>query len=489
MTRVQSIKANILKVPNLNVKAKNVTRPSFTSNMEMHTSNPLKNFLDTQAAMNKSLVKTSPIQATTVKETAKVQDKKVENKPAYKNNFRSMLQNGEAKILAIVPRTFNAKDENGDEKITGNEQHGTFLNAIDRLDEVKAEGFNAFHILPIHPTGKQHAMGLAGSIYSPLDFLQIDPNLIDKKDKRTPVEQVKAFTDACHERGIKVMLDLPSCSSYDLYLQKPELMAKERDGQAKTPQGWNDIRMFQPFSDETKRELNPDLVDLHKKYVDMCVDMGIDGIRADVARAKPTEFWDIIIPYSHSKDPEFGWLGETYTYEDASPQANMPYDRPEDSLRAGFDAYYGQYHIFHEWKGAKDLNDFVKENIDMSNRLEKGKSLIGSFTTHDDISPMFHGGTEYCNLTAGLQATLPMLNPYYVDGYQSGDYYVYGYDHSKSEESETDCHEMTVHRGKLDIFNLSRKPGGENPEIGKFMTETFKMRDKYQDLIRSEERR
>ena len=49
------------------------------------------------------------------------------------------------------------------------------------------------------------------------------------------------------------MLDLPSCSSYDLYLQKPELMAKERDGQAKTPQGWNDIRMFQPFSDETKR--------------------------------------------------------------------------------------------------------------------------------------------------------------------------------------------------------------------------------------------
>ena len=221
MTRVQSIKANILKVPNLNVKAKNVTRPSFTSNMEMHTSNPLKNFLDTQAAMNKSLVKTSPIQATTIKETAKVQDKKVENKPAYKNNFRSMLQNGEAKILAIVPRTFNAKDENGDEKITGNEQHGTFLNAIDRLDEVKAEGFNAFHILPIHPTGKQHAMGLAGSIYSPLDFLQIDPNLIDKKDKRTPVEQVKAFTDACHERGIKVMLDLPSCSSYDLYLQKP----------------------------------------------------------------------------------------------------------------------------------------------------------------------------------------------------------------------------------------------------------------------------
>lgn len=478
---VQSIKSNLFNVQELRARyASKATQPSFKGNEVVNNAtNPLNNFLNAQAAMNKTMVNF-------VKPVAKAE--KVENEakveaPAYKNNLRSMLQNGESKILAIVPRTFNAKDENGDEKITGNEQHGTLLNAIERLDEVKAEGFNTFHILPIHPTGKEHAMGLAGSLYSPLDFLAIDPNLIDKNDKRTPEEQFKAFTDECHKRDIKVMLDLPSCSSLDLYKAQPELMAKERDGQAKTPQGWNDIRMFQPFADETKRELNPELVDLHKKYVDMCVDLGIDGIRADVARAKPTEFWDIIIPYSHSKDAEFGWLGETYTYEDASPQANMPYDRPEDSLRAGFDAYYGQYHIFHEWKGAKDLNEFVEENIEMSNRLPKGKSIIGSFTTHDDISPMFHGGTDYCNLTAGLQATLPMLNPYYVDGYQSGDYYVYGYDHEKSEESQTDCHEMVVHRGKLDIFNLSRKPGGKNPEIGEFMTESFKMRDKYQDLI------
>ena len=482
MLTVQSIKANILAGKDFKTGNKKAV-PSFTSNVNSFTNlvtNPLNTYMDKEAAMNKSLIN---VRKPVVSQANKVEDKKDVNVKPYKNNFKSMLQNGEAKILAIIPRTFNAKDENGDEKITGNEKSGTFLNAIERLDEIKAEGFNTFHILPIHPTGKKHAMGLAGSLYSPLDFLQIDPNLIEKNDKRTPVEQVKAFTDACHERGIKVMLDLPSCSSYDMYLEKPELMAKERDGQAKTPQGWNDIRMFQPFSDESKRELNPELLDLHKKYVDVCVEMGIDGIRADVARAKPTEFWDIIIPYSHSKDPQFGWLGETYTYEDGSPQANMPFDRPEDSLRAGFDAYYGQYHIFHEWKGAKDLNDFVKENLEMSNRLEKGKSLIGSFTTHDDISPMFHGGTEYCNLTAGIQATLPMLNPYYVDGYQSGDYYVYGYDHSKSEESETDCHEMTVHHGKLDIFNKSRKPGGKNPEIGKFMTESFKMRDKYQDVI------
>ena len=72
------------------------------------------------------------------------------------------------------------------------------------------------------------------------------------------------------------------------------------------------------------------------------------------------EFWDIIIPYSHLKDPNFGWLAETYTHEDASPQLNMPYDRPQELLEVGFDSYYGQYHIYSDWLKAQDLYDYVK---------------------------------------------------------------------------------------------------------------------------------
>lgn len=401
----------------------------------------------------------------------------------YHNDLKTLFRTNQAKILAIIPRTFNAKDLNGNEYIDGDEQHGTFLNAIERLDEVKAQGFNTLHILPIHPSGKIKAMGTAGSLYSPKDMLAIDPKLIDPKDPRSDKEQFKAFIDECHKRGLKVMLDMPSCASYDMFLEQKELMAMERDGLAKTPQGWNDIRMFQPWEDEGKRTLNPKLLELHKDYVDMCIDLGIDGIRADVARAKPVEFWDIIIPYSRMRDPEFGWLAETYTYEDASPQANMPYDRPQDSLRAGFDTIYGQYHIFHEWPNATTFINYVKEQLDMSYKLPKGKALIGSFATHDDISPMYHGGADYCNLTMGLQATLPMLSPYIVDGYQSGDKYFYPYEEKYNPVTDTDNHNMTVHRGRLDIFNLSRKPGGDQPEIGKFMTSAFELKDKYADVI------
>lgn len=470
-TNLLTQQLNSLKAP-APEQAKNVpvNKPVITDSST--ASNLISKYLDNQAVINSAAI----VKTQKVAEPEAV-------KP-YKNDLRTLFNTNSAKILAIIPRTFNAKDLNGNEYIEANEEHGTFLNAIDRLDEVRDSGINTLHVLPINPPGKQNAMGTAGSLYSPLDMLEIDPMLIDHNDPRSDKEQFKAFVDACHNRGIRVMVDMPSCASYDLFLAKPELMAKERNGLAKTPQGWNDIRMFQPWQDEGKRILNPELLEYHRKFVDMMIDAGVDGIRADVARAKPVEFWDIIIPYSHKRDPEFAWLAETYTYEDASPQANMPYDRPEDSLRAGFDAYYGQYHIFHEWSTAKELHDYVIDNLNMSYRVDPGKSLIGSFATHDDISPMFHGGEVYCNLTSGLQATLPMLNPYFVDGFQSGDMYSYAYKDKYSTETRTDNHEMTVHQGKLDIFNLSRKPGGEQPEIGKFMTECMQFRDKYANILK-----
>ncbi|MCR5265041.1 MAG: hypothetical protein K6E29_00425 [Cyanobacteria bacterium RUI128] len=444
----------------------------------------INKYLDNQAQINKpSVGRTEGIDG-------------VGARPAnFKNNLRSMFRDNKAVILAIVPRIFTAEDKDGNEKIETKkgEKPGTFLSAINRLDEVKAQGFNTLHILPIHPPGKNKAMGTAGSLYAPLKYIEddgqiaIDPVLVDPNDPRSPQEQMKAFINECHKRDIKVMLDLPSCASVDMFNAHPELMAIDKNGNPETPEGWLDIRMFNPWKDKSKRELNQDLLDMHIKYVDSCIDLGIDGIRSDVARAKPTEFWDILINHARQKDPEFAMLGESYTYECASPQANMPYDRPEDSLRAGFDAIYGQHHIFHELKNAKEASNYITDMLDMSDRLPAGKTLIGSFMTHDDESLMNHGGPDFCNLVSVVQSTIPMCNPYVLDGFQSGDYYNYGYAHSHVDPADTvtDNTEMEVHPYKMDIFNLSRKPGGNNPEIGRVMTSAFKNRvnSKYADVI------
>lgn len=409
----------------------------------------------------------------------------------WQNHFRDMLKNNQANILGVVPRTMNAKDTDGNGLIQIGEESGNFINAIERLDEIKAMGINTLHILPIHPTGKTLAMGTAGSLYAPDKFIEddgklaVDPNLKDPNVEGSAWDHFKIFIDECHKRGISVMLDLPSCASLDFARKHPELMAKEKDGQDKTPQGWQDIRMFRVWDDEAKRKLNPALLDMHKKYVDACVELGIDGIRADVSRAKPIEFWNVIIPYSHSVDPQFGWLAESYTYEDASPQLNMPYDRPEDQLRGGFNSYYGQFHIFNQWTKADDLFNYMRDNIDMSNRMKEPKSLIGSMTTHDDQSPMYYGGAPWVMFTTAMQSTLPMVNPYFIDGVQTGDYFLYPYDHAKSPSSQTDNDECTVHKGRLDIFNFSRKPGGDFPQIQEFIKSSLAIRnnENYKDLI------
>ena len=403
----------------------------------------------------------------------------------YKNNLRTKFKNNDATIMGIIIRNFGAKDKVGNQLLREGDIRGNFNNAVERLDELKNLGINTLHVLPVNPPGKQNAMGTAGSVYAPADFLKIDPALDDPNDPRNVKEEFKNFVNECHKRGISVMLDLPSCASFDLFKERPELMAFEKDGTPKTPGGWDDIRMFNPWKDETKRELNPDLLKMHYDFVDMCKEIGVDGIRSDVARTKPTEFWDNVISYSRKDDPEFAWLAESYTYEDASPQLNMNYDRPQDSLRAGFDSYYGQYHIFHEWLKASDLENYVKENIDMSQELEPGKSLIGSFGTHDDISIMNHGGVIYSNLVSGMQATLPMLNPYYFDGYQTGDEYLYDFEGKTDKQTDTDSEECTVHRGRPDIFNFSTPLIGNHPEIGSFMKDTLEIRNnpKYHDII------
>ena len=482
-----------------------------------------------------------------INSTATVQNVASAPLEGYKNNLRSMFQNNQVVIYAMVPRTFNAKDTDGNGLIEGNEEPGYFTNMVERLDELKTYGVNTLHWLPINPTGKIAAKGNAGSVYAPLDYLSIDPNLDDPKNPKSVFEEAQDAIKECHKRGIKVMVDLPSCMSVDLYESRPDLRATDPEGNPKTPEGWEDIRMFEVWKDADKREINPALYDYHKQFIDMCFKLGIDGIRADVGRAKPPEFWDKLIAYARSKDPEFAFLAECYTYEDASPMKNMPADRPAESLEAGFDSYYGQYHIFNMWK-AKDFHKFIEENLLMSQNLEKGKSIIGSFATHDDKSPMSSGGPDYCMMTNVVQTTLPMTNPYIVTGYESGDRYLYEYggkyvdktfnellknpvytesvdvlkkvslyedqdkikkliaskdaDRKIADLAEDDEYKSIiewlstdnaltkdsikhyVHSEKLDIFNFSRRPGGDNPEIGQHFGYLMNcVRPKYGELI------
>ena len=392
---------------------------------------------------------------------------------------RTLFLNNKAVICAINLRTFNAKDTNGNGIIDNDEESGNFINAVERLDELKADNINTLHLLPITPTGKLKALGTAGCLYSMADFWSINPQLVDMSSSLTPEEQAKYFIEECHKRGIRVIFDLPSCGAYDLFLSHPELFLKDRKQLSIVPSDWTDVRLFAVGKDDS---LNQDVMEAHKRYIDMILDLGADGLRADVATIKPYSFWKELIKYTRDKNKDFLFLAEASDSWREPPSKYAPFTPYNKLLEAGFDGYYGSFFNLKDWKKAEDLIAHIQFNNKLLNSYPENKSVILSFTTHDEVSPVVLYGKNFSVMICWLEATLP-YNPYIIDGFQTGDDYIYPWANTKAAMTETDDDFYFVHRGKMDIFNFSRKPGGKSKLINENFKKAFEFRIKNQDLI------
>ncbi len=379
----------------------------------------------------------------------------------YVNDLRSLFLNNKAIILAVNLRTFNAKDTDQNGLIDEGEEKGTFINAIERLDELKEEGINTLHVMPVNPTGKLKALGTAGSVYAPSSLTEFNPYLADPNSSLDINAQAKKFIDECHKRGIRVIVDLPSCGSYDMYLEQGDLFKKDKNQMPIVPADWTDVRLFDTGTDEN---LNQALYDLHVQYVDMIMNAGFDGIRADVATLKPYTFWKNLIAYARSKDPNFLFLAEASDSWREPPSEYAVFTPYNKLLEAGFDGYYGSYFNIKDWGKGSQLINHVNFNKKLLAKYDDPKAVIGSFTTHDELSPILINGAKLSEMIIWLNTTLP-VNSYYVDGFQTGAQYVYFWGNKKADKTYTDDDYYFVHRGKFDLFNFSAKPQGNNQNI------------------------
>lgn len=381
----------------------------------------------------------------------------------WENDLRTKFLNNEAVIMEVNIRSFNAKDVNEDGFIQEDmgEERGTFLNAIERLDELKNMGVNTLHVLPITPVGKFKALGTAGSLYSANGFDSINDDLYDKNSELTLEQQAEKFVEEAHKRDIRVIVDVPACASYDYYLQRPDFFVSNASGEPVVPSDWTDVRLLSAGSED---KIDTNVYSIYKDFVKLALNLGFDGIRADVAHSKPASFWKGLIEYSRNKDPEFLWLAESSEswHDPISPQAVFtPYNK---LLEAGFDGYYGSFFNLKDWKTNKELYDQIAFTLDQTKKFKEKKSVIGSFTTHDEVSPILINGEAFSDMIIWLNATLP-LDSYFVDGFQTGDDYSYPMGNKLAPSTNTDDDIYFTHQGKIDIFNLSRKPGGKNQQL------------------------
>jgi len=404
------------------------------------------------------------------------------NSFAYaKENLRELFKDNKAVIYTLNIRNFAANDKNIDGiiEVDKGDKIGTFIGAKARLKELAQNGINVVYLLPITPTGKLKALGTAGSLYAMDDFNKIAPELDDLNNPKSVYDEAREFIDEAHKLGLNVIIDLPSCGSYDLSLKRPQWFILNDKKEAIIPADWTDVRLFKVYNEDNS--LNEATLNNFKSFVDMALDLGFDGIRADVAAIKPPNFWKEIIKHARKENKDFFFLAEANVeWGNPAPDAVSHYSTVDELLEAGFDSYYASWSDF---KNVETKEEFDNKIIKNQKILEKnkGKSHISAFATHDQQAPILRG-LNYWNMVLWLNITLPS-NMYFLDGFNTGDDFTYSYEGKKASKTYTDDEYYYVHSGMLDIFNFSAPAKVKYPRLKGKYVRAIDFRKRNQDLI------
>lgn len=278
---------------------------------------------------------------------------------------------------------------------------GTFKAAQAQLPRIKALGVDILWLMPIHPIGEKNRKGSLGSPYSVRDYNAVNPEFGTEAD-------FKAFVDAAHAQGFKVILDLvANHTAWDNALAKdhPDWYEKSWDGKFRpTPWwDWSDIIDL----DWSKPGVREHVGGAMEKWVR---DFGVDGYRADVAGYVPLDFWETMRSRLDAIRPVF-MLGEVQqtAHHFAAFDATYAWDWHNASKRvakgeADATAFYGYYAENESLWPREAMRLTYIENHD-SNAWEGtlaenyGPNLAAmtvlAFT--GEGLPLVHNGMEACN--------------------------------------------------------------------------------------------
>ena len=280
-------------------------------------------------------------------------------------------------------------------------EEGIFAAAQEQLPRLKELGVDILWLMPIHPIGDENRKGTLGSPYSVLDYYGVNPEFGTE-------EEFRAFVDAAHQQGFKVILDLVANHTawdHPLRAQHPDWYEKTWDGDFRpTPWwDWSDI-IDLDWSQPGVREHVGGAMEYWVR------EFGIDGYRADVAGYVPLDFWetmrarlDAIRPVFmlgevqqtawHHKafDATYAWDWHNTTKNGAKGKGNATsfygYYAENESLwpRQAMRMTYIENHDSNAWEGT------IEENYGPA--LEAMTAL--SFT--GEGLPLIHNGMEACN--------------------------------------------------------------------------------------------
>jgi cyclomaltodextrinase / maltogenic alpha-amylase / neopullulanase len=187
---------------------------------------------------------------------------------------------------------------------------GDFQGVLDHLDHLIELGVNGIYFTPIFKAESNHK-------YDTIDYMEIDPQFGDKKT-------FKKLVDACHERGIKVMLDAVFNHSGYYFEPFQDLL---KNGEQSRYKDWFHVRSYpietkplpsyDTFAFEAKMpklntenpEVKEYLLQVGRYWIE---EFDIDGWRLDVANEIDHRFWREFREEVKKIKPELYILGEIW---------------------------------------------------------------------------------------------------------------------------------------------------------------------------------
>jgi cyclomaltodextrinase len=188
---------------------------------------------------------------------------------------------------------------------------GDLQGVIDHLDHLSELGITGIYFTPVFTATTNHK-------YDTEDYMSIDPHFGD-------TETLKKLVDACHERGIRVLLDAVFNHSGKTFAPFMDVLEK---GEASRYKDWFHIRRypldvvdgipaydafaFEPMMPKLNTE-NPEVKEYLLKVAEYWIkETGIDGWRLDVANEVDHEFWRDFRKVVKKANPDAYILGEIW---------------------------------------------------------------------------------------------------------------------------------------------------------------------------------
>ena len=288
--------------------------------------------------------------------------------------------------------------------------HGGDLKGLtDRLDDLADLGVTAVWINPVVKNIDHYVEGAgfpdwAYHGYWADDFYQIDSRFGSE-------QEMQAFVRACHDRGIKVLLDVVyNHVGYEShYLKKPNANDWLRTGRRESLCGEDDITQCVAGLPDVKTE-DPETADfVLTAHMDWARRFGVDGFRLDTVKHIDHDFWQT---HRARADRELGenffLLGEIWG---GDRKVLEPYFQ-SDEIDAGFDfSFTGSVQGFALGRGRTIA---FSRYLAKRHKVVPGHHLCHYLSSHDVAGALFRleGDRELYKICAAIQFTsigIPMI--------------------------------------------------------------------------------